>query len=383
MEYDFSEYTRFFVTEIDNNGYIRLENYCRELANDSEVFDFQYMNALQLLAQINMDCFEYTQKRLFVKHASYNTHMYLKFLMLDQETKKKFMEKYITSISLTIVSQSNLVDWINFLYETMNKDELSDFLDVREPIVIGCDKCEIEEYTDNYFYDTFERFLTKYYCMKIIYRLIYCFAEIGGFDERCEEETNTEKVDFKTDFMNRFISCTTIFMNMYQYFEHVFYSEISGLSTRQIIVERKCVKSDICKEVFEKNIHTVSKIINMIMTPSVNNVKLYNYIIGFYNYKKFCPDDKFHLVALLDEVSNQTCLENYDKESNHMFRLKYIYDIYQKTMNYDFERNGISAESWREFQDFLENFLGHFSFTKKQYDFLHKKVKVISPRTNK
>lgn len=378
MEYDFSEYTRFFMTEVENNGDMSFENYCRELANDSlQKNELQYMNALQLLHEMNIDCFDYIHRRLSVKHTSYDAHMYLKFLMLDQETKKRFMEKYITNICLlTNVSQCNLVNRIDFIYDTMNTDELSDFLDVREPFVIGSDIGCIDEYTDNYFYDYFERFLMKYNSMKIIYHLIYCFAEIGGFNE----EGNSEIVDFKKDFMNRFMSCTLIFLNMLEYFEKVFYVELSyGGRTRNIIVERKCVKRDI-QEIFEKNKHDVYKMIYLIMTPKVNSVKLYNYIITFYNYTLFCPDDKFHLKALLDEVSNNQCVEMYDKEINHMFRLKYIYEIYQKTMKYDFERNGISAESWKEFQDFIENFLSHFSFTKKEFDFLHKKVKVISPR---
>lgn len=375
MEYDFSEYTRFFITEVDNNGYLSFENYCRELANDSfQKNELQYMNALQLLHEMNIDCFDYIHRRLSVKHTSYDAHMYLKFLMLDQETKKRFLEKYITNICLMNVSESNLVDWINFLYDTMNTDELSDFLDVREPIVIGSDIGDIDEYVDNYFYDYFERFLMKSNSMKIIYHLIYCFAEIGGFNE----EGNSEIVDFKKDFTNRFMSCTLIFLNMLEYFEKIFYAEISRVRG-QIIIERKCVKSDI-KEIFEKNKHDIYKMIYLIMTPKVNSVKLYNYIITFYNYTLFCPDDKFHLKALLDEVANKKCIEMYDKEINHMFRLKYIYEIYQKTMTYDFERNGINAESWKEFQDFIENFLAHFSFTKKEFDFLHKKVKVISPR---
>lgn len=378
MEYDFSEYTRFFMTEVENNGYMRFENYCRELANDSlQKNELQYMNALQLLTEMNIDCFDYIHRRLSVKHTSYDAHMYLKFLMLEQETKKRFLEKYITSISLTNLGQSNLVDWIDFLYDTMNQDELSDFLDVREPIVIGSDIGVIDEYMDNYFYDYFERFLMKYNSMKIIYHLIYCFAEIGGFNEG-----NPEIVDFKKDFMNRFISCTLIFLNMLEYFEKVFYVELSNRGRGQISVERKCVKKDI-QEIFEKNKKDVGKMIYFITTPKVNCVKLYNYIITFYNYTLFCPDDKFHLKALLDEVSNNQCVEMYDKEINHMYKLKYIYEIYQKTMKYDFERNGISAESWKEFQDFIENFLSHFSFTKREFDFLHQKVKISSPMSNK
>lgn len=372
MEYDFSEYTRFFHTEVDNNGYLQFEEYIRGLANDDE-FKLQYMNALQLLSEMNPDCFDYIQLRLSVKQTSYNTHMYLKFLMLDQ-SKKKVLEKYITTISLTNVSQSNLVEWINFLYDTMHTDELSDFLDVREPILIGSDTGDITEYTDNYFYDQFDRFLMKYSSMKIIYHLIYCFAEKGGFNEG-----NYEIVDFKKDFMNRFISCTLIFLNMLEYFERVFYNEIISKTSQSHIVERGCVKSDI-QEIFEKNKHDVSKMIYLIMIPTVNCVKLHNYIITFYNYTQIFPDDKFHLKALLDEVANKQCVEMYDKEINHMFRLMYIYKVYQKTMKYDFERNGISAESWKDFQNFLENFLGHFSFTKRDFDFIYKKIKAVSPR---
>jgi len=217
---DFNDYNNFFKDiDLDKKLFI---DYINNILNEkSKICNFNYM--ISLIRDIHPPTFNYIIERLNKPLYHRTFYIYIKFLLLDNEKKDYFYDKYILPFiklkdNIKYVRDiENIISSI-FLYvddiELINFMEIEDiFGNLLELNVVNKEniKYNFEKYMNNTCLSNIEYFITMYDGFQLIYRLTYYLSDRHrGIEEQscllnCETISKNSLIDFQNRFFSKYV----------------------------------------------------------------------------------------------------------------------------------------------------------------------------------
>lgn len=361
-EYDFSHLNRFFLVKRTQES--ELTQTLGQLVENEDI-NTDIVDALEMVyKQRHMDLLTYLVNNLQRRHTCYYIYVYLKFLCMEESEQTRFVENFIDPI-INNSKSFELIEWMGFLYDVMQSEELAKMMDVNEPITnIKNLDCAQAQGDDNFFINKFETFVHNYKGMEAIYRLVYLFSTL-------ETDTETNQTHARDDFIMRFQMNVPSFLDMKTYYDDGFYKDVQEKKTKEprqkFVVCRKSI--DNSPSVREMN-EIKDLFFAHIMRPMTHMMRFHYYMKKQLEYDILFPTDKFKLDEYINYRYEESVFIKFNTQIEHFNRLKYVMQVFTYAETFNHEKNGITAEDLTEFKDFLANFLTQFSFTDEKFEFV-------------
>lgn len=358
--YDFSEYRSFFkIMNVNEESVIKAIHDLNETYIDRPIYsllciacDFcTYDNFTNILNRL---------KKWDTSYTSYTAYLYASFIFSESEFKCRLFKYMECVASCDIKNYNDITSYLTFLYDTMNNDELSEFMDIRnlKMIVKKCKKSNWEYQFSSNIYHVFQMFVRNYKCMEIIYNYVYFISSLG-------EDTETKTNHARDDFIMRVMMNVDYFEDMLYYFRYTYYKEIYSEKNTHIFIQKKRKYStDI--EYFHEKKHILEECFSILMN-NYKSMKFQFYLVNHIEYEKICKSDMFKLKQLCDTLCNDFIYESFHNEIILTKNLYFIYDVYLQICDFDYSSNGILCNDWNMFKDFFQQILSHFSFDCDDY----------------
>lgn len=219
---DFCEYTDFFIqNKLDMKEFIDALNLVVD-ENESVCDTFIILNKIY---DVSKDVFNHL-RHLMKNDNMLAVYLYCKFLLLEKEKKKIYIDSYIIPIcNLHKHFKENtksMQDIIKFIYIIKNDDTLENFIDYTNNFGVykSLDIQSIENvsyepnsYLKNNFIVYFVKFVRIYIRMSFFYKLNYYFSQ-----EKSTLKSDEVSVTGIEDFLRRFEMNSDTYMILWNYF---------------------------------------------------------------------------------------------------------------------------------------------------------------------
>jgi hypothetical protein len=355
---DFNDYNTFFQDiNLDKKLFI---NYINNILHEnSKICNFNYM--ISYIRDIHQPTFNYIVERLNKSLYHRTFYIYIKFLLLDNEKKDYFYNKYILqfiSLKDDIKCVRNVKNIISSIFSYVDDIELINFMEVEDIFGNLLElkvenkeniKYNFEKYMNNTCLSNIEYFIDMFDGFQLIYRLTYYLSDrLSGFDNQSSLNAETISknacIDFHNRFFNKYVLDEFIKLKFMTMTSNLYY-EIHNPNTIDVILSE-----------LKKN-YPVNTIVFKFIDEICNRNNIIKYSHRFEHfYKDFLhyniEADKYKLYEYSKGDILNISHKLYDKHKSYLrselvYNLRYIYsEVYCKLINKKLDQNLLELKEY-------------------------------------
>jgi len=248
---DMNEYNSFFKkNNINKSFFIECLNQITDPKNI--VCDFNFV--LSYIRELNIDIYKYIRNHLAHPSDYYVWYFYFKFLLLDDNNKNLFYDKYFIPISnfksyilyglisnKTILSnKEHINDILKKIYNYIQyEDELNNFMDFKDNYRnyqrLDISKIQnilykMDKYMNNYTLSSIFYFIQNYNSIQLLYHFIY-YNNVYVYNIiyiKIDDENDDYKVNGLSEFIDMFNSSINIYIKMWNFINDTKYNGLNN-----------------------------------------------------------------------------------------------------------------------------------------------------------